>query len=239
MREAALLIHGFTGTPAELKDLGTAISSTLGWEVSVPLLPGHGTAVDDLAQTKAADWLGAVGTARAELESRFPRVHLLGLSMGALLVLESFRNRHAQVASLTLLAPPIWLRSWKENFVAHVCPKIPFLRDRCFRKDPAALTPRHVSYDCFPLAAVGEFLDLSKRARSLATIDSIPALAVYSDADSTVAPRSAFFLPSRFTHPDSRLLHLTRSRHILTLSDERDRLFSEVLAFYRGITSPS
>ncbi|MFH1262796.1 MAG: alpha/beta fold hydrolase [Pseudomonadota bacterium] len=238
MREAALLIHGFTGTPAELKDLGSAIGSTLGWEVSVPLLPGHGTTTDDLARTKAVDWLEAVETARANLESRVPRVHLLGLSMGALLILESFRNRPKRVASLVLLAPPLWLRSWKENLVANVFPKIPFLRDRCLPKNPADQTPGHVSYDGFPVAAVGAFFTLSKRARSLATINSVPALTVYSEADSAVHPRSAFFLNSRFTHPKSRLVRLERSTHILPLSVEKACLSEEILSFYRGITSP-
>ncbi len=38
---AALLVHGFPGTPAELRPLGQALYEA-GWTVSAPLLPGFG-----------------------------------------------------------------------------------------------------------------------------------------------------------------------------------------------------
>lgn len=39
---AALLIHGFPGTPAEVRPLAQALSER-GWKVRAPLLPGFGT----------------------------------------------------------------------------------------------------------------------------------------------------------------------------------------------------
>ena len=56
-----------------------------GFAVELPLLPGHGTSVDDMATTTFADWSEAVERAYADLAARCDRVVVAGLSMGATL----------------------------------------------------------------------------------------------------------------------------------------------------------
>jgi carboxylesterase len=81
---AALLLHGFTGTPRELTPLGSTLHAA-GFTVSIPRLPGHGTNGADFAQTGWRDWLGACTDAYRELRSAAARIFLAGLSMGGLL----------------------------------------------------------------------------------------------------------------------------------------------------------
>ena len=44
----ALVVHGFTGTPQSMRGLAQAFARA-GYAVELPLLPGHGTTVDDMA----------------------------------------------------------------------------------------------------------------------------------------------------------------------------------------------
>ncbi|HLY83237.1 MAG TPA: hypothetical protein VKQ71_09625, partial [Acidimicrobiales bacterium] len=57
-RAGALLLHGFTGSPWSMRPVAEALAAT-GFTVELPLLPGHGTSVDDLAETGWEDWSGA------------------------------------------------------------------------------------------------------------------------------------------------------------------------------------
>ena len=53
-----LVLHGFTGNPQSMRPLAQALAAA-GFTVELPLLPGHGTSVEDLIPTRWEDWSGA------------------------------------------------------------------------------------------------------------------------------------------------------------------------------------
>ena len=78
-----LLLHGFLGSPFELKYLSERISDA-GFSVYVPRYPGHGTTIEDMTSTGARDWFHAAREAYLEMKSRCGEVYVAGLSMGSL-----------------------------------------------------------------------------------------------------------------------------------------------------------
>ncbi len=50
-----LVLHGFTGNPQSMRPLAEALAAA-GFTVELPLLPGHGTAVEDMVPTRWEDW---------------------------------------------------------------------------------------------------------------------------------------------------------------------------------------
>ena len=50
----ALVLHGFTGSPRSMRGLAEALAGA-GFGVELPLLPGHGTSVDDMLTTSWDD----------------------------------------------------------------------------------------------------------------------------------------------------------------------------------------
>jgi carboxylesterase len=87
-KPAALLIHGFPGTPAELRPLGRSLHQA-GWTVQGPLLPGFGPEIATLPQRQASEWIEAVRQVVADLQSRHDPVILIGYSMGAALAVQA------------------------------------------------------------------------------------------------------------------------------------------------------
>src|ERR1043166_6591319 len=71
---AALLVHGFPGSPAEMRPLGTVLRNT-GWTVHGLMLPGLGADIESLDKRTAIDWSAAVENAVEELK----RHHSLSL----------------------------------------------------------------------------------------------------------------------------------------------------------------
>ena len=94
----ALLIHGFMGTPAEMRPLGEALAAA-GYTARAILLPGFGPDVPNLGQMTKGDWLGAASAAWEEMRAVHSPAMLLGFSMGAAIALHL-------VAARPLAAPP-------------------------------------------------------------------------------------------------------------------------------------
>src|SRR5436190_8098464 len=82
----ALVIHGFTGNPGSMRGLAEAFAAA-GFHVEMPLLPGHGTTVDDMVPTRWADWAAAADDAYRAIAARADKVVVAGLSMGGALTL--------------------------------------------------------------------------------------------------------------------------------------------------------
>ena len=81
-RPGALLIHGFLGTPDEMRPVADLLIE-MGWTVSVPLLPGHGADLDTLFDIDRTIWLDTVRAAYGDLAATVSPCLLIGNSMGA------------------------------------------------------------------------------------------------------------------------------------------------------------
>lgn len=79
-----LLIHGFAGDVQEIKPLQDYLVQR-GYAVASPLLPGHGLAKKDLAESSCNDWIHAVEKVYLDLERECGKVVVIGFSMGGLL----------------------------------------------------------------------------------------------------------------------------------------------------------
>lgn len=132
-----LLIHGFTGSPDEMRGLGERLGAA-GHTVICPRLPGHTGVPDDLAPVLWRDWLAAVEDAYGYLAERCSQVSAVGFSLGgALAVLLAARR---PLARLALLSTPTRLTGdWRINLLAlvrHTTPWFYPLESADFR-DPA------------------------------------------------------------------------------------------------------
>jgi carboxylesterase len=100
---AALLIHGFPGTPAEVRPLGTWLAG-LGWFVQGILLPGFGTDIPNLKDRSRCDWVAAAEDAWQALADRGGPRTAIGYSMGAAVAM----HLDFQPADRLVLAAPFW-----------------------------------------------------------------------------------------------------------------------------------
>jgi esterase/lipase len=107
---AALLVHGFGGTPAEMRGLAGVLRDA-GWTAQAILLPGFGIDIARLTETRSSEWLDAVDRAGQELASAGHRPLLLvGYSMGAALSLVLANT--LRPAGMVALAPFRWEEKW-------------------------------------------------------------------------------------------------------------------------------
>jgi carboxylesterase len=99
---AALLIHGFPGTPAEMRPLATLLNNA-GWTTRGLLLPGFGAQIDSLFQRQAHEWIDTAAEALRSLQASHQPVVLIGYSMGAAISIHAAARLRPD--RLILLAP--------------------------------------------------------------------------------------------------------------------------------------
>lgn len=99
---AALLLHGFPGTPAETRALGQVLYDA-GWTVQGLLLPGFGIEIERLGEYRYGDWVRATVQAVRSLQAQHRPVLLAGFSMGAAVATVAAAN--VRPDGLALLAP--------------------------------------------------------------------------------------------------------------------------------------
>ncbi len=110
-RPAALFIHGFPGTPAEMRPLADALHAA-GWTVQGLLLPGFGADIETLEGRTAATWMRTVRTALVALQATHTPVIVVGNSLGGALAVVA--SADARPDGLVLLNPfsrlhhPLW-----------------------------------------------------------------------------------------------------------------------------------
>src|SRR5688500_11065150 len=100
-----LVLHGFTGNPQSMRGLAQAFAAA-GFTVELPLLPGHGTVIEDMIPTRWADWSGAAEQAYDDLRAKCDKVLVAGLSMGGTLS-AWLAAHHPEISGLVLVNPAI------------------------------------------------------------------------------------------------------------------------------------
>lgn len=177
-RTGLLLLHGFAGSIADLRQLGQALHQR-GYSIFGARLAGHGTSIDDLHQTVVEDWLAAARTALRALAERVEQLVIIGESMGALLALRLAREDQ-RVASVVLLAPALALKHERlRDVVTRVLPPNVQWRkpwstpERVARGSPPAVTT----------AAYRQLMRLVRAERGHLPEFRLPVLALFAAGD--------------------------------------------------------
>jgi carboxylesterase len=228
-----LLIHGFTGTPQNVRPLGDYLARR-GLAVAAPRMPGHGTTAEDLDRTGPDDWLGAAEQALADLRGRCSTVFVAGISMGGTITLELAR-RHSDLAGIVVMAAPVLPLEGLEPVVNDpdrpASIPAPWATVGVLTEDVGV---GGIAYVEMPLGALERGMGLM--AQVLEGLDdvTVPTLLIYGDADQIVDKANGPFVLDRIASGDKRLLALSDSSHEVTLDVDRERVMVEVYDFIRG-----
>lgn len=225
-----LLLHGFTGSPGEMRLLGENLQRQ-GFSVLAPRLAGHGTQVEDLAHTTWQDWYEDALDGYHLLRGVCERVAVVGQSMGALLALRLATVQ--PVTALGLLAPAVAARDQRLSWVGVLRHMRAFVRRP--KKHFADLAPEFfISYDQMPTRALYELHLLMQETRAVAEQIRVPVWIGQSRADRTVVPDGAHWLYGWLSVSHKELHWLEQSGHILTLDREREEVFRRLGEFLHG-----
>jgi carboxylesterase len=189
-----------------------------GWDVAVPLLPGHGTTWQDMSRSTAEQWYGEVRGAARELIDRHGSITVGGLSMGGALTLALAEDSDlAPTIDAIMLVnalskpEPRWLVA---PLLAPLVGSVPAIGGDVKRDGV-----REETYDRTPLRSVRELRRLASRVRRDLGRVTAPALVACSDiiAAGVAGPVERLPLPNSF--------------HVATIDNDAPELFAAASDF--------
>jgi carboxylesterase len=223
-----LVLHGFTGNPQSLRPLAEALAQA-GFSVELPLLPGHGTAVEDMIPTRFTDWSAAAEAAFSSLAARTTSVAVAALSMGGTLALW-LAERHPEIRALVLVNPMAdppaesyrdVLRGLVESG-AEVAPGV--------GSDIAKEGMVELAYPGTPLAAALSLFEGVDAVHERLSEVRCPVLLFSSRQDHVVPSASGDVVAAEVSGPVERVW-LERSYHVATLDHDAPEIETRTVAF--------
>jgi carboxylesterase len=239
--DACLLLHGFTGSPWELRPLGDSLAAR-GYYVKAIRLPGHGTTPEAMEHVAARDWEEAAEDALSSL-GNFRQVFVAGLSMGALLGMLLAARRPDRVHGLALMAPAM-------RFLGPTMTLLRAIRDvpllETFRpwieksstdiEDPVERAAAPVMKR-FPSARLHDLWTVQERAREAMPQVRAPTLIAVAQNDHVVSMEGGRELARGLKEaPLVRFIRIEQGFHIMPRDRGREVLAAEVGEFFDRLT---
>jgi carboxylesterase len=236
-KKAALLVHGFIGSPTDYGRLPQLLHER-GYTVKVPLLPGHGTDPRDFSKTTAEELESFVLRHYREMKREYDEVVLIGFSMGgALSVLTSLEE---PVDKLVLLAPYFKIsHQWYYVLPTEIYQKafmniIPYTyRPLAFKQiNNREAIPYMTDYDFVSLKGADAAIKLGAKALKNAHRMKQPTLIIHSTGDMATEYAASKKVAEELKNTIGAEFHtLTKSNHIILWDYDSKFVESSILKF--------
>ncbi len=224
-----LMVHGFTGTPKELRWMGEYLAGR-GFTVLGVRLAGHGTSMEDMLQTGWHDWFGSVKDGYRELVSREKRVVVLGLSMGGALALHL--AAHVPALGVVAMSTPIRLTSPYARFLPVIRYFVKYMpKGKGTWVDPS-VEKWHISYSHYPTESILELRRFLRHLRDDLPEVSVPVLLMQSRTDNLVSPENVEEVAGLLSGaPSVETFWVDASDHVITEDAAKDEVFRRAEEF--------
>ena len=226
---ACLLLHGFTGNPAEMEGLANFLRRQ-NCAVAVPTLPGHATQPDDLRDIPYQEWIDTSEKALRELEQEHARVFVIGQSMGGTLALHLATNHrfNGVVTLAAALRLPLHLELASYVFA----PFVP-IRYKPNGSDVRDLNGKAQlrNYDRYPMSAVRQLMRMLRKVRNELSAVTMPLLAIHAREDHVVPFDNLALLMSLVQSAVAEQMVVENSYHVLTVDHDREIIFARIREF--------
>lgn len=228
--KGVLLIHGYTGTPAEMRLLGEHLQQE-GYTVLGVRLPGHGTVPQELNETNWQDWYSEAERGFYRLQQCCREVMVAGLSMGGLLAMVVAAK--LPVTKAVFMAAPIYVQDWRAPLLPFLKYFIHYLRKK--KRNYFTAEKYNLAYNVMPVKPLSSLFALTELCKQkLLPQITIPCLIMQSTVEHTVKPSSAAYIYEHLGSQCKELVWYRSSGHILTLDIEREEVFKKISKFFRS-----
>jgi carboxylesterase len=236
----ALLLHGFAGTPPELRRLGEHLAQH-GWRCRAPAMAGHATTPEDLERTTWRDWAASARAALDELAAECEQVVVAGQSMGGSMALH-LAAHDDRLRAVATLAAPVWLKDWRLKVlpVAKHVVRWDMAGEDIDLFWPEAVQELH-SYGRRPTRAIRQLDLFCATVRRELPLVRQPVLVMHGGRDRVIDPRNAGDIEAGLVCSAAVERHMyPRSGHGMSVDVDREDINRRVLDWFeRWTPAPS
>jgi len=223
-----LLIHGFTGTPKEMRWMGEYLNKK-GFTVFGIRLSGHATQLQDLIRTRWHDWVISVEEGFDILRMSCKNIFTLGLSMGGVLSLIA-ADRYDISGAICMSTPYLLSKDWRLKIAKQLSVIMPTIskEESDLKNQEAAKS--HLDYPFYPTRSIAELNDLLMEMHNVLPRIKKPVLLMHSKSDG-LSYENSMKIHSLLGCQDKEIILLEKSGHVITEDIERDEVFQKAGIF--------
>ena len=242
-----LLFHGLTGSPFELKKYGQFLYNN-GYDIYADCIPGHGDNFEDIYTVTYQDWLNFAYGRFEFLKSKYEKVFVSGLCMGAVLALAVGEKYKEQVSGVISLSTTLYLDGWRLPWYKCLIPvgiatiiryyyNYPECEPHGIKNEKTRsvikklLAKGGVGMNDFPMTGFYELLKLSSFVRKNLKEFNIPILLIHSQEDDLTSVKSAEVVYNNIKSFDKEKIILHDSYHMVLYDNEKEFVFNKALEF--------
>ena len=259
--DVVLLVHGLTGTPAEMRPIAKGLKRR-GFSVMCPALAGHCGTLADLRESKWQDWYGTIERAFEALKKEHARVYVSGLSVGALITLLLAKEKGERVDGLGLLSTTFFYDGWnmprlRRKLILPIVLHSPLRYFLSWDETPpygikcertrAMVHAVLENRDSLATEKVGIFRTsgvtiyestrLIKAAKKALPKVQSPTLIVHSTEDDTASVKNAHFVAKRISSKRVETYLVDDTYHVVTLDKRREDIARKLADFFKHCTA--
>jgi len=233
-KTGVLMLHGFTSTPAQFIELANFLSQK-GFNVSAPLMAGHGTNPDDLIKSSPEEWKKSVKEAYLKLKKISEKIYIIGNSFGSNMgfwLIDDFNNEQAGIVAL---GAPIFLRfhrilvfrtytyGWLRRYYTKP--------GRIYETDYIDLNDE-VTYPVIPIKSLRDFFRFIKKDTKISLRKvKVPALICHAISDKVVHPKSATYIYENIKSQFKKIYLFPSDSHTIMSGAHKTDLFLKIHNF--------
>lgn len=231
---ACLMLHGWTSTPFEFRQLADYLSKK-DITVSVPLLPGHGTSFEALKKISYQDWVLRAEKELEKIQKEYKKTFLIGNSLGGNI---SFvlANRYPDIKGIISIGTPIYFRNHQvyKAFLEIAS----FFKEEINKRYPKRVDKeiirRKKHYKKLPLKSVKEVFKIMRLTREVLKSVEVPVFIIQSEIDQVVTNENAFKIYSKLSSKKKVLKFVPDAYHVITDDHRHFDLFGDIYEFIKN-----
>jgi carboxylesterase len=257
----AVLIHGLTGTPGEMRFLANYLNKK-GYTAVCPRLANHGQDLSVLKHTRWQEFYASVrdhAAVKKAIALGGP-VFAAGLSMGALLALVLADEFKARVSGVSCLAPTLFYDGWNtpgaKFFMPLACTPLkhffyfreepPYgirneaIRERIHRYYSTASLERmdnvaQYGYPFYPVTQLYQLQRLVKHLSERLGRMKTPVQTIQAKDDDMTSTKNSKYIYDRVRSEIKEMVFLYNSYHVISVDQERDIVADKMAGFFERI----
>ena len=231
-----LLIHGFTGTPREMRFMGDFLHKK-GYTCLGIRLAGHATRLEDLEHVRWQDWYIDVLDGIELLRTCTRNIFLAGLSMGGVLTLLAAARCPGLSGAIAMSTPHVLSSDWRLK----IAPLLKSVIKEAGKGKPDWLDhemySHHLEYPAFSTSGLVQLNTMMKHMREGLPDIRIPVCLIHSRTDQGVPFKNMQQNSSKIENQLTEMVAIDKGSHTMTCDSERLTVFSSAHNFIQRVLS--
>jgi len=231
-----LLLHSYTSTPAEMKELANKINSELNQTVIVPVLEGHSQIPSKLNGKNITTWYNQANLEYNSMKKSCEKINILGSSLSSSIALkiaeENELNKVFVVNSFIYLPYEAKRIFSLRTYINVLTPIVHYNKKlQLAQINSEQGLKEHISYWNMPYPPIkSSFSFIDETIENTNKIDE-PIFIAHSENDPTAGVKSALSIYNGVNSKVKELKWYNNSSHVLLMDYDKEYLIEEIIKF--------